>query len=309
MKKYFEEYEKFLKEVREETFKEAEKQAKILNEFIHDWTRLISGEKGIFEQQINSLPGVIFLHSFKLISWISYEILSAMYFEALRDLRFVFEGSVYGVIYEDAIEKEVFDQLGKRLSSIELKEEIIELLEICRNKKVYQKRKVDKVDKEKIRKIVNEYFSQENIRPLVPKERKKYQNVYIKILSDERFYLPMREQLKECKKHLNLEDEDINELIEVWRKLSRYSHFSYPYLDFIIRNPRSLFIEMFNKNFLNESLSLCSKCLDFFYLVFAWRFRRIKKLKNKILQTIKWWKINYPDSFPLTQRYLDRLIR
>ena len=306
MEKYFEEYEKFLKEVREETYKKAEKDAKILIGFIADWTCLISGEKWIFEQQINSLPGVVFLHSFKLISWISYEILSTMYFEALRDLRFVFEGSVYGVIYEDAIEKEVCDQLGKRLSSIELKEEIIELLEICRNKKVLQKRKVDK---EKIREIVNEYFSQENIRPMVPKEKKKYQNVYIKILSDERLYLPMREQLKECKKHLNLENKDINELTEVWRKLSRYLHFSYPYLDFIIRNPRSLFIEMFNKDFLNESLSLCSKCLDFFYLVFAWRFRRIKKLKNKILQTIKWWKINYPDSFPLTQRYLDRLIR
>ena len=306
MEKYFEEYEKFLKEVREETYKKAEKDAKILIGFIADWTCLISGEKWIFEQQINSLPGVVFLHSFKLISWISYEILSTMYFEALRDLRFVFEGSVYGVIYEDAIEKEVCDQLGKRLSSIELKEEIIELLEICRNKKVLQKRKVDK---EKIREIVNEYFSQENIRPMVPKEKKKYQNVYIKILSDERLYLPMHEQLKECKKHLNLENKDINELTEVWRKLSRYLHFSYPYLDFIIRNPRSLFIEMFNKDFLNESLSLCSKCLDFFFLVFAWRFGRIEELKNKILQTIEWWKNNYPDIFPLTQKYLDKLIK
>ena len=306
MKKYFEEYEKFLKEVREETFKEAEKQAKILNEFIHDWTRLISGEKGIFEQQINSLPGVIFLHSFKLISWISYEILSAMYFEALRDLRFVFEGSVYGVIYEDSIEKEVYDQFGTVPSSIELKEEIIDLLEKCRNEKVFQKRKVDK---EKIRKIVNEYFSQKNIRPMDPEEKGKYQNLYIEILSDERLYLSMREQLEECKKHLNLENEDIKELIGVWRKLSRYSHFSYPYLDFIIKNPDSLFIEMFNKDFFNESISLCSKCLDFFYLVFAWRFGGIKEIKNKLLQTIKWWENNYPDMFPLTQKYLDKLIR
>lgn len=295
MERFFREYEKLLKAVRENTYGESKEEAEILINFLNNWIDLISKEKWIFESEIHSLSGLIFLSSFRLTSWIGYEILCGEYFEALRDLRFIFEGSVYGIIYADAIEEKVYKQWGMT-SEIGLKKEILNLLEKCRKEQIYQKKKINKG---KIETIVNKFFSQKGIRPLDKKIKKQYINTYIKILSDKRLYLPMSGMLRESKKFLNLKDKDINELSQVWHELSKYSHFSYPYLDFLLENPDFLFKEIFNKKFFIKIIDLYSKTLDFFYSVFTWRFGGIKEIEENISKIIEWWGDNYSESFPL----------
>ena len=118
---YLKEYNGFLEDVRKETYTKHQTEAEMLFEFIDNWIDLVRRDKENFLQAANSLSGVILLNSWKLTNWISYEILCGKYFEAIRSLRFVFEGSVYAVIMEDAIESKVFGKWGS-LSSLSLKQ-------------------------------------------------------------------------------------------------------------------------------------------------------------------------------------------
>lgn len=109
---YLQEYGGFLEEVRKETYEKYPTETGMLFEFIDNWIDLVLRDKENFLQETNSLSGIILLNSWKLTNWISYEILCGKYFEAIRNLRFVFEGSVYAVIIEDAIESRVFKKMG-----------------------------------------------------------------------------------------------------------------------------------------------------------------------------------------------------
>jgi len=121
LEKYYKVYGKVLKEVREETYRKFPGEAGMLMEFIDNWIDLIPIDERLMPGVMNSLSGILLFHLWKLSNWITYKILSGKYFEAIRNLRFLFEGSIYAVVIEDAIERVVYERWGA-LSGISLKQ-------------------------------------------------------------------------------------------------------------------------------------------------------------------------------------------
>jgi len=107
---YFKIYTDSLREVSKETFDKYPNESIMLFEFIDNWIDLFPKDDERFTEAANSLSGIILIDSWKLSNWISYEILCGKYFEAIRNLRFLFEGCVFAVIIEDVIESRVFEK-------------------------------------------------------------------------------------------------------------------------------------------------------------------------------------------------------
>jgi len=61
-----------------------------------------------------------------MAAWTMYEILNGKYFEAFRDIRFIFETSILSVMMEDVIEKSIY-QKCETLSNFHLKVTIFKL--------------------------------------------------------------------------------------------------------------------------------------------------------------------------------------
>ena len=293
---YLEEYDGIMRGVRKETYKKYPTETEMLFEFIDNWIDLIPRDKEKFFRATNSISGIILLNSWKLTNWISCEILNGKYFEAIRNLRFVFEGSVYAVIIEDAIESKVFEK-WRDLSTLSLKAEVFELWEECRKKKVYRD---GKMNLGQIKNIVVD-FVHRNLDPSRSKKAKEYIEVYMKILSNEKLYLSTGEMIEECSHFLKIDKENARKLRNLWHELSRYLHFSYPYLKAIIENPEFCFSEVLDDELFKCSLTFYFQTLDFFYAVLVWRFADLREEIEKICE---WWKNNFNKTFSLTEKVL-----
>lgn len=295
----------YLEEVAEETYQAHKIETEMLFEFIDNWIDLIPGkmpkEEG-FRQIINSLSGVILLNSWKTTNLITYEILVGKYFEAIRNLRFLFEGTAYSVIFEDAIEARVFQKWGT-LSELSLKSEILRLFDECRNRAYRKKKgKYVKLQIGKIYKIVREFVNQ-NIDSSKKNEAENYVTVYTSILSDKRLYIPMDGKLRACKNILGFNNQDLEGLKKLWHELSEYQHFSYHYLDSLIDDPDFCFVEKANGELFKLSLAFYLKTLDFFYAVLAWRFSNLRK---SLEEMNNWWKTNFNIEYHLLSKILTR---
>jgi len=296
---YIKAYTTIMQEVSKETHDKHPTETGMLFEFIDNWIDLVPRDKEKIFQTINSLSGIILLNSWRLTNYITYEILNGKYFEAIRNLRFVFEGSVFAVVFEDAIESRVFEK-WESLSTLSLKTEIFQLWEECKRRKVYRK---GKIDVERIRKIVVNFIDQ-YIDPSRREEMQEYVEVYVKILSDKRLYLTINNMIEECGIFLKLNEEEVEELKKLWHELSMYIHFSYPYLETIIEDPEICFMDKFNEEMFKRSLTFYFQTLDFMYAVLVWRFA---DLREKVKKICEWWKKNFNKTFNLTERTLDRL--
>jgi len=290
-----------LEDVMRETHEKHAHETDMLFEFIDNWTGFISlfKDKEKFLEATNSLSGIILINSWKLTNWISYEILAGKYFEAIRNLRFVFEGSVYAVIVENAIERTVFEQWGT-LSALGLKSEIFELWDECRRRRVYKKKKVDR---EKVKHIVTDYVTTRIDAPKKAREQ-EYIGIYTEILCDERLYLSTNKMLQECARFLRLGDSDVAKLQTLWRELSRYQHFSHRYLEALIDDPDFLLLEKTNPELLKRSVTFYFETLDFSYAVLAWRFAYLRK---QIKEMCDWWTKNFRITFSLTVKTLQNI--
>ena len=294
---YIKAYIGYLEEVRKETYKKYKDETEMLFEFIDNWIDLIPRAKINFSQLTNSLSGIILLNSWKLTNWISYEILNGKYFEAIRNLRFLFEGSVYAVIIEDAIESKVFTTWGS-LSKLDLKAEIFQIWEECKKRKVFRKRKINK---DKIRRLVSDFVNR-NIDPSKRKDAEEYIGLYVEILSNKKLYLSTSRMIKECASYLKLDEKDIKKVRRLWHELSKYLHFSYPYLETIIEDPGFSFLEGLNDDLFTLSINFYFRTLDFFYTVLVWRFETLRK---EIKTLCEWWKNNFNKTFCLTEKILN----
>jgi hypothetical protein len=294
---YLEEYIKYLQEVVNESYDHSREGTGMLFEFIDNWIDLIPKEKTLFLEAANSLSGILLLNSWKLTNWISFEILCGKYFEALRDLRFVFEGSVYGVVIEDLIESKVWRK-WRSLSSINLKAEIFKLWETCKSKEVYDK-KEKRVKRDKVEEIVKKFIRDSGFSL---QEKAEHIAVYVEILSQPELYMPMRLMIKKCCRLLGIEEEQ--DLKNLWHELSHYQHFSYPYLEVVCEKPEFVFLEVFDKNAFEISLELYFRTMDLLYAVIAWRFPQLRK---KVEEMNAWWKKNFNKSFALAEKVLERL--
>ncbi len=293
---YLKIYTEYIHDVGKETYQKHPEETKMLFEFIDNWIGLIPKEE-MFMETSNSLSGIILLNSWKLTNWISYEILNGKYFEAIRNLRFVFEGCVYAVIIEDAIESKTYEQ-WRTLSELSLKAEILKLWEVCKRAKVYRHRRVG-IDK--INRIVGDFVNQ-NIDPAKKLDAEQYIEVYTKILSNEKLYWSTTRMIEDCAKFLKIGESDVINLKQLWHELSNYLHFSHTYLEVFMKDPDFCFLEKPNDELLKRSLDFYFGTLDFFYAVLAWRFT---KFHNKIGELCDWWKNNFNKSFSLTEKTLE----
>lgn len=297
--KYLKVYNRSLQLTIKETYEKHPTETEMLFEFIDNWIDLMPREKEKFYEAANSISGIVLLNSWKLTNWISYQIVCGKYFEAIRNLRFVFEGSVYALIIEDIIERKVFEK-WKSLSALSLKAEAFELWEKCKKRKVYRK---GKVNLEKIKKIVVDFVSQ-NLNPSKNEKEKEHIEVYMNILSNEKLYSSTGEMIEECGNFLKIDKEDTGKLKKQWHELSRYLHFSYPYLEAIIEDQAFCFLEKLNDKLFRRSLTFYFQTLDFFYAALVWRFANLRK---EIEDMCKWWKNNFGKSFSLTEKVLRRV--
>lgn len=295
---YIKEYVGMMEEIRKETRDKYPIETGMLFEFIDNWIDLFPKGEEKFLEAINSLSGIILFNSWKLTNWISYEILSGKYFEAIRNLRFVFEGSVYAAVIEDAIESRVFAN-WRTLSTLDLKAEIFQLWEECKSKKVYKK---GKFDHDKIKNIVVDFVNR-NIDSSKKSRAQDYTEVYVQILSNGKLYLSTSRMIEECSSFLKLNETDVQKLKELWHELSAYLHFSHPYLEALIEDPESLFLEKFDDDLFKRSLHFYFQTLDLFYAVLAWRFENLRKEINKMCD---WWKDNFNKRFVLTEKILKQ---
>jgi hypothetical protein len=317
--KYLQEYEKFLKEVRKDTFKNFLQESNALLVPISDSIEFYSGEKKEWSQVPHSFILILKNYLWKLTNWISYEILHGKYFEAMRDTRFLFEGSIYGMVMEDAIEKVIYEKYGG-LSRMELKLEIIDLWKRVKNKGVYKKEGVFNKRKEKIKSIVHEYFRGKQLRKMSPEEVLEYIEDYSIILADRRLGLSIPELIeREIGKKNFLEyitSEEKEKFKGIWRSLCEYTHFPGIFFHKLVEEgPALIFVEIFNKNLFEECVRNYLTTLDLFYSVALWRWpdrKTIKRLKN----IDKFWKRNlkkiytqYFTLFPKTLKFCEKEIK
>jgi len=296
LEKYYKIYDSILSEVREETFKKFPVETRILIEFINSWADLIPQNRELMLKAANSLSGVLLLYLWKLSNWVTYEILNGRYFEAIRNLRFLFEGSVFAVVIEDAIERVVYEKWGT-LSGIGLKTEIFKLWSECRQKKVKRKRGVDV---NKVREIVASFIDKHGAK-LSEDKKRKYLEVYTQILSDRRLYLSVHNMVDEVLKLLNINQDFSEKLKCIWHELSAHLHFSHVFLEAILDNPELLLLEVMDPKLFKKSLDLYFETLDLYYTVLAWRF---PQLKENIRKVVEWWEQNFNKSFNLTKTFL-----
>jgi mannose-6-phosphate isomerase-like protein (cupin superfamily) len=100
---YLKTYSVLAQVTRKETCTKYPHETDMLFEFVDNWPDLIKVSKEKNLEATSSLSGTILISSWRLTNWITFDILSGKYFEALRNLRFVFEGSVYAMIVGRAI--------------------------------------------------------------------------------------------------------------------------------------------------------------------------------------------------------------
>ena len=102
-------------------------------------------------------------------------------------------------------------------------------------------------------------------------------------------------------KLLNLNHEFAERLRNLWRELSSYLHFSYAFLEVILKNPELLLLEVMNPKMFRKALDLYFETLDLYYTVLTWRF---PQLRGNIRKMIEWWKQNFNKTFSLTEPLL-----
>ena len=296
---YLKTYSVLAELTRKETFAKHPYESDMLFEFVDNWPDLIKVSKEKSLEATNSLSGIILISSWRLTNWITFDILSGKYFEAIRNLRFVFEGSVYAVIVENAIEATVFEKWEK-LSSLDLKAEIFELWEECKRRRVYRS---GKIAADTVKALVTEYVGRK-IDTSKKGEMQDYIEIYTQILCDENLYLRTSQMIEQCAAFLSLDDADITNLRTLWHELSKYQHFSHAYLEAVLSDPELCLMEKLNDGLLTRSLNFYFETLDFFYAVLAWRF---EYLRREIREMCEWWRTNFNRTFVMTEKTLRNL--
>ena len=60
----------------------------------------------------HNLSGILFVYIWRGYGWIVYEILSGHYLEAIRDMRYLFEGAFLSIHLDDLIDRKTLEKFG-----------------------------------------------------------------------------------------------------------------------------------------------------------------------------------------------------
>ncbi len=279
---------KIFNEVAELTQKECKEDYKKIACVLNNWVGLLNIVKKYSQDEvINSVSAVFLLNSGKQMRWIAHEILSGTYFEAIRDLRWVFETIIWSFNIDNWLDEEAKLIFGvNKGSEMSLKYETLALKDIVEDILRYTSFKDrEKIKKEKIEEHIK-YLSQEQ------KElyRKFYSNVLNKLLfckfsgkNGLIWNLPFV----------------TNELNELYGELSKYTHFSHKILQPIYE--KANWDLVFNFSLDKELVTICTnfliKVMDVFYSSLYLKFIEIR---DEIKQNIEYCK-SHGVLFPITE--------
>jgi hypothetical protein len=292
---YLDEYDKNKQEARNRTSQKYQAETRMLEAFIDNWYKLIPKDN-LFDEAVDSLSGIMLLNSWRLSKTITCEILSGEYFEAIRNLRFIFEGTAHAILLEEVVGSlPEEDQIA--LTPLPVKAIMLQTWEECKRKKVTEASS----ETREIEAIVLEALS--NRTALVSfNEAPKLVHPLTKMLSDKRIYASTTRMLELSGDTLQLPIEDVQALKQLWRDLSDYQHFSYPYVETIIRHPEICFKEKLDDTLFKRSLNFYQKVMDYFYATLAWRF---KDLETKVKEICENWENQFKTKFSLTLEVLN----
>jgi hypothetical protein len=294
---YFQEYDTNKLEVRKRTSEKYQNETQMLYGFIDNWFKLIPRDTW-FSDAADSLPGIMLLNSWKLANTIACEILSGEYFEAIRNLRFTFEGIVQAVLIENAVESLPYED-RENIAPLPAKVHMLKLWEECKRKK----NSTENLETSKIEEIVLQYLNNHTELHKVD-EAARMTNTFTKLLSDKRLYVSTTKMVELCAETLRLDSFDIQTLKKLWRDLSTYQHFSHPYLETIITRPDLCFWEKLDDDLFKQSFDFYFSVIDFFYAILAWRF---EDLRSRIKEICENSKNGSSKEFRLTSKILNNL--
>jgi hypothetical protein len=308
---YLKKYEKWLKEIRQESFEKFPHKANIVMLPISNSIEFYPREKIEWDQSPHSFLGILRNYLWKSTNWIGYEILNGKYFEAIRDIRFLFEWSILGISIEDAIERKIFEKYGG-LSEMGLK---LDIVKIWKTIPYYQKKKLkNRKDRFKaILKAIEKYFQiltqKGKLKEMDESKKKEYIKDYASILSDERWWdYPISRLIKEelaKKKFLFANYYQRKKLQKTWKELCEYSHFPGAFLEEIVKDPAFVFVEKTNRGLFKKCIELYLNTLDLCYAAILWRWP-IKKTRDRIENLVNLWKRELNINFPLTKKMLRK---
>jgi len=93
-------------------------------------------------------------------------------------------------------------------------------------------------------------------------------------------------------------------LINTWKRLSTYTHFSKEFFNLALYRPEEIWMEHYNQKLLKECCELYITTIDLFFSVLVISFPNVmKSIKN----IVEWWKNNLTIELKITNRVLSEI--
>lgn len=309
---YFQKYTKWLKEVREEAFNIFPSKSEAIILPISDSIEFYPHGKIEWEQAPHSFLGILRNFLWKITNWISFEILVGKYFEAMRDIRFLFEWSILGMAMEDAIETKMWEKY-ENLSEIGLKLDILRIWQFIpfkRRRLVKDKNKRLKIIIKAIERYLQELEKEKKLKKLSEQERNEIIKLYAEIFSDERWWnyssIPnLIDSYLDKEDFLRANKKQRAKLKNTWHILCNYSHFPGSILEHLVDDVDFIFLEKINKNLFKKCFNVYFITLDLCYASILWRFP-ISQTIDRVRNLVNLWKKDFNINFPLTKKLLKK---
>jgi len=244
---------KSITEIIEETLAKRPEKVADMYAVLSDWIDLriaLSGlDKNVY---LNMLSLTHFEHFWRTYWWIFFEILSGAYFEALRDLRFVFESALRTVHYDFYIDSIVLEK-HDRLSHLSFKVFMLDIIERFMNR---IRAKYEDLHDEELRREAEE-FVEEILDELksVEGDLEEVKAVTCEILSQEDLYVGTSKLIDLICREMNLGKKVKRYLMSIWGELSSYVHFSSRFVRRVLESDMQLVMLCFDE----ELFDFCTK--------------------------------------------------
>ncbi len=272
-------------EIIRETDQKSPKEVRALIEVLDNLIELYPFKKYSVKEVIHNISGLILTYQWRAMSWIIYEIITGHYFEALRDIRFLFESSLLALHYDYFIDRKIYET-SNTLATIGLKAEIIELVEGLREKVRQLREEKTSVDlKQLVRPSVKNFVK----RSKIPEERKQeYLKLYTELLAQPELYWSVSKIIRHYAMATELKEHE-QYLQNAWAELSVYTHFSKRFFETALEKPEEIWIETYDEELLQKCTKLFIRTFDLFMSTFVLSFPKMKESAQEI---VEWWDKN-----------------
>jgi hypothetical protein len=289
-------------EVIRDTYKNSRHEVEILIGILNNWIDAADLFKKYEEEEIiHNVQGVLFSYFWRESCWIIYEILTGHYFEALRDLRFLFEGSLLALTYDYLIDSKTLEKFGFGVK-FDVKAEIIELAEELREK-IRQLKDIDYGELRDIVKRKVENFVRD--KAVGVDEKKEYIEVYSEVLAQPELYYTVPKFITKFVRECGLEEFE-EYLKKAWAELCLYTHFSRKFFKWIMKNPHEIWVEDYNEELLKKCCELYITTSD---LLLSTLLLGYPKIREAVSETVKWWIDNFGIKLKMTEKTLNNIDR